>query len=104
MERSLRQVDPSVHWTQAVGHKQLLWRVITRERMAAILDVLVKLAAGPRFLRPMEGIEVAGASAICQRGSSWALPGYYHFFTRLLACFTPRFMRFLLLVFYIFKD
>ena len=28
---------------------------------------MVKLAAGPRFLRPVEGIEVAGASAICQR-------------------------------------
>jgi len=33
----------------------------------SIDDVMVKLAAGPRFLRPMEGIDVAGASAICQR-------------------------------------
>ena len=28
---------------------------------------MVKLVAGPRFLRPMDDIEVAGASAICQR-------------------------------------
>jgi hypothetical protein len=100
MERSLRQVDPTVHWTQEAT-LETLSRVITRERLETILealklteirvrkltmvvtiwlciamnfyteesidDVMVKLAAGPRFLRPMDGIEVAGASAICQR-------------------------------------
>jgi hypothetical protein len=33
----------------------------------SIDDVMLKLAAGPRFLRPTDDIEVAGASAICQR-------------------------------------
>jgi Insertion element 4 transposase N-terminal/Transposase DDE domain len=100
MERSLRQVDPTVHWTQEAT-LETLSRVITRERVETILkalklteirvrkltmvvtiwlciamnfyteesidDVMVKLAAGPRFLRPVEGIDVAGASAISQR-------------------------------------
>ncbi len=100
MERSLRQVDPTVHWTQEAT-LETLSRVITRERLETILkalklteirvrkltmvvtiwlciamnfyteksidDVMVKLAAGPRFLRPVDGIDVAGASAICQR-------------------------------------
>ena len=100
MERSLRQVNPTVHWTQEVT-LEMLSRVITRARIDAILealkltelrvrkltmgitiwlciamnlyteesidDVMVKLVAGPRFLRPMDDIEVAGASAICQR-------------------------------------
>ena len=100
MERSLRQIDPSVHWTQEVT-LEMLSRVITRERVETILaalqltelrvrkltlvvtiwiciamnlyteesidDVMLKLAAGPRFLRPMDDIDVAGASAICQR-------------------------------------
>jgi hypothetical protein len=33
----------------------------------SIDDVMLKLAAGPRFLRPTDDIDVAGASAICQR-------------------------------------
>jgi hypothetical protein len=100
MERSLRQVDPSVHWTQEVT-LEMLSRAITRARIDAILevlkltelrvrkltmvvtiwlciamnlyteesidDVMIKLVAGPRFLRPINDIEVAGASAICQR-------------------------------------
>ena len=33
----------------------------------AIDDVLVKLLQGPRFLRPDDDVEVASASAICQR-------------------------------------
>lgn len=100
MERSLRQVDASVHWTQEVT-LELLSRAITRARIEAILealqltelrvrkltmvvtiwlciamnlyteesidDVMIKLAAGPRFLRPLDEIEVPGASAICQR-------------------------------------
>jgi hypothetical protein len=100
MERSLRQVDSPVHWTQEAT-LEMLNRLITRERVETILealkltelrvrkltmvvtiwlckamnlyteesidDVMLKLAAGPRFLRPTDDIEVAGASAICQR-------------------------------------
>jgi len=33
----------------------------------AIKSVMRRLAAGPRFLRPVEDLDVAGASAICQR-------------------------------------
>jgi hypothetical protein len=100
MERSLRQVDASVHWTQEVT-LEMLGRVITRAQVDSILEalqltelrvrkltmvvtiwlciamnlyteesidsVMTKLAAGPRFLRTMDNIEAAGASAICQR-------------------------------------
>jgi hypothetical protein len=100
MERSLRLVNPTVHWTQEVT-LEMLSRVITGARIDAIIeglkltelrvrkltmevtiwlciamnlfteesidDVMIKLVAGPRFLRPMGDIEVAGASAICQR-------------------------------------
>lgn len=100
MERSLRQVDPSGHFTQeatldALGHTLVRSRIegvlasvgvqgrrtrkltmvlavflciamnlFTEE---AIDDVFVKLVQGPRFLRPNEEVEAAGASAICQR-------------------------------------
>ena len=36
MERSLRQVDPTVHWTQEAT-LETLSRVITRERLETIL-------------------------------------------------------------------
>ena len=39
MERSLRQVDPTVHWTQAAT-LETLSRVITRERLETILEAL----------------------------------------------------------------
>lgn len=100
MERSLRQVDPSGHFTQeatldALGHTLVRSRIegvlasvgVQGQRtrkltmvMAVLLciamnlfteeaidDVFVKLVQGPRFLRPNEEVEAAGASAICQR-------------------------------------
>ena len=39
MERSLRQVDPTVHWTQEAT-LETLSRVITRERLETILEAL----------------------------------------------------------------
>lgn len=100
MQRSLRQIDPSVHWTQE-STLEVLRSVISRSQVEAVLDalgigeqrvrkltmvltvylviainlfteeaigdVMVKMLAGPRFLRVNEDIEVAGASAICQR-------------------------------------
>jgi hypothetical protein len=100
MERSLRQIDVNVHWTQEVS-LDLLSQIITRSRIEYVLaglgvselrvrkltmvitvllcigmnlfteeaidDVMVKLVAAPRFLRPVNELEAAGASAICQR-------------------------------------
>jgi len=44
MERSLRQVDPTVHWTQEAldtrSNPGTLSRVITRERLEIILEAL----------------------------------------------------------------
>ena len=39
MERSLRQVDPTVHWTQEAT-LETLSLVITRERLETILEAL----------------------------------------------------------------
>jgi hypothetical protein len=100
VERSLRQLDATVHFSQeatldALGH------TLTHSRIEAVLasygvleqrarkftmvltvllciamnlfteeaidDVLVKLLEGPRFLRPDDDFEAAGASAISQR-------------------------------------
>ena len=100
MERSLRRINPSVHWTQE-STLEILRCVISKSQVEAVLnalgigeqrvrkltmvltvylviamnlfteeaigDVMVKMLAGARFLRVDEDIEVAGASAICQR-------------------------------------
>lgn len=100
MQRSLRQLDSCVHWTQEAT-LDMLSRVVGSPQIAAVLQkvgvgeqrvrklslvltvlvcismnlfadeaiqgVLRRLAAGPRFLRPVEDLDVAGASAICQR-------------------------------------
>lgn len=100
MERSLRQIEPSVHWTQEIS-LDILSQIISQSRIEAVLtdlnvhelrvrkltmpltvllciamnlfteeaidDVMGKLIAAPRFLRPENDIEAAGASAICQR-------------------------------------
>lgn len=100
MERSLRQIEPSVHWAQEIG-LDVLSQVVSHSRIESVLtglnvrelrvrkltmiltvllciamnlfteeaidDVMGKLIAAPRFLRPENEIEAAGASAICQR-------------------------------------
>ncbi len=100
MERSLRQLDSSVHWTHEATLDGLS-RVISSARVAQVLQragaserrirklslvltvfvcigmnlfadeaidaVLRKLLAGARFLRPEQDLDLAGASAICQR-------------------------------------
>jgi len=100
MERSLRQIDATVHWKQEVS-LDIVSRIITRSRIEIVLtglgiselrvrkltmvmtvllciamnlyteeaidDVMGKLVAAPRFLRPVNDLEAAGASAICQR-------------------------------------
>lgn len=100
MERSLRQIELSVHWTQEISI-DILSQIISYSRIESVLtglnvhelrirkltmvltvllciamnlfteeaidDVMGKLIAAPRFLRPENDIEAAGASAICQR-------------------------------------
>ena len=100
MERSLRQIDANVHWTQEVS-LDILSQIISRSRIEIVLaglgvselrvrkltmvmtvlfciamnlfteealnDVMGKLVAAPRFLRPVNDLDAAGASAICQR-------------------------------------
>ena len=98
--RSLRQLDPSVHYTQEAT-LEALGQTLSRGCIEAVLnrfgvleqrtrkltmvlavllciamnlfteeaqdDVLAKLLQGPRFLRPEDDLQPAGASAIAQR-------------------------------------